>query len=219
MSPGPDVGLALVGEWSTSSSAQQRAAADAAINAWQRVPWPAGLLSYSCMLGTGGYTVLHYSQWADEDACRAFVATDRPQWVRAVDAAAPGIQHRRVTGYRLYRSRYDSTQTPECIILVTRQFDAPDIGRAREWVEAIFAVPGGDRPLPGLIAAHFHLSTDGARVLNYAEWASEDAYRSGTAGAAQRIQDNPQMRRVESWPGLTHTTVRRYHPYRSITTP
>lgn len=77
----PDAGLVLVGEWGTAD------AADATIGAWEAVRPPAGLLSYGCLLGEDDRTLLHYIQWAGEDAARAFVSTDRPRWVAAVDDA------------------------------------------------------------------------------------------------------------------------------------
>jgi C-6 monooxygenase len=30
---------------------------------------------------------------------------------------------------------------------------------------------------PGFLSANYHVSTDGARIVNYAQWASEEAYR------------------------------------------
>jgi hypothetical protein len=81
----PDAGLVLVGEWGTSGAAHQRAAADAALGAWEAVPAPEGLLSYGCLLGEDDRTLLHYVQWSGEDAARAFVSTDR--WAAAVGEA------------------------------------------------------------------------------------------------------------------------------------
>lgn len=31
-------------------------------------------------------------------------------------------------------------------------------------------------PMPGSIAAHFHISTDGTRLFNYAEWTDAQAH-------------------------------------------
>lgn len=91
----PDAGLVLIGEWGTADAAHQRAAADAAIGAWEAVRPPAGLLSYGCLLGEDDRTLLHYVQWAGEDAARAFVSAGRPRWVVAVDDAVGGIERRR----------------------------------------------------------------------------------------------------------------------------
>lgn len=103
-------------------------------------------------------------------------------------------------------------------MLVTINFDAPDSDRTREWTDAAFAVPGGDTTPPGLIAAYFHLSVDGARVLNYAEWTSADTNRAMADGASQRIQEDPQARHVfASWPGLAGFTIQHYQPFRRLT--
>jgi hypothetical protein len=214
------VGLALVGEWALDTPRRQQAAADAAIAAWQHVGWPAGLLSHSCLLGGDGQTVLHYMQWADEPACREFVATDRARWTRAVDEAVPEISRRGVVAYLPPRGRsFDSTLAPGCVVVVTREFDGPDLRRARRWVDAMFDVPGGDAPLPGMISAHLHVSTDGARAINVAQWTTEDAHRALIAGQQQRLKESPRMQQVENWPGLKRTTFKRYRPYKSATAP
>lgn len=217
----PGVGLVLVAEWVLPTPARGCEAADAAVDAWRRMPWPRGLIAHACLLGTDEPTVLHYTQWTGEGPCRAFTRTGRPRWARAVDAAAPGIECRDVTGYRLHRSRHDDVAAwpPGCVVAVSREFDGPDLARARAWTDAIFAVPSGATPLPGLISAHFHVGTDGTRVLNYAEWTSEEAHRAVTAGAEERIEADPDMSRVESWPGLVRTTVRRFRPYRGLGRP
>ena len=41
------------------------------------------------------------------------------------------------------------------------------VGEVEEWV----------RYQPGFISANYHVSRDGMTVLNYAQWASEDAYK------------------------------------------
>lgn len=216
----PDVGFVLVGEWTLDTPDRQRAAADAALDAWGRVAWPAGLLSHSCLLGTDDSVVLQYMQWTSTDACRAFVASDRSAWRRAVDSAVPGIERQGVAGYEPPRHRVDAEdQVPGCVVAVTREFDGPDLERARRWVDAIFDVPGGGEPVPGLISAHFHIAVDGARVLNVAQWTTEQAHRAMADGAAQRIEADAAMRRVERWPGLERTSFERYRPHRSVGAP
>ncbi|MEU0217996.1 hypothetical protein ABZ281_24090 [Streptomyces sp. NPDC006265] len=39
----------------------------------------------------------------------------------------------------------------------------------------------------GLVSAHFHLSTDGGHVLNYAEWPSADAYDRALAAPSSEV--------------------------------
>jgi hypothetical protein len=215
-----DVGLVVVGEWALPAPERQRAAADAAILAWDSVPWPPGLLSHSVLLGTDGGTVLHYQQWSGEHACREFVGTARRAWVRVVDDAVAGIDRRGVVGYLPPRSHVFATnQVPGCIVVISREFVGPDLARARRWVEAMFDVPGGVAPQRGLLSAHLHVSTDGARALNYAQWTTEDAHRELVDSTPDRIAESPPMRQVETWPGLTRTTVVRYHPHRSVAAP
>jgi C-6 monooxygenase len=40
------------------------------------------------------------------------------------------------------------------------------------------------RHRPGFLSANYHVSKDGSRLVNYAQWASEDAYRGS-------FRDNP----------------------------
>src|SRR5262245_16671502 len=68
-----DVGLVAIAEWRAALPAQQQAVADAALDAWNQVEWPEGLLSHWCLLGADGHSVLHYIQSVGEDAIRGFV--------------------------------------------------------------------------------------------------------------------------------------------------
>ncbi|MCZ9338887.1 antibiotic biosynthesis monooxygenase, partial [Streptomyces sp. TRM76130] len=55
------------------------------------------------------------------------------------------------------------------------------------------------------------LSTDGTRVLNYAEWASAEAHADALAAPGDGIGSAaPSWERVQNWPGLRSSTVRRY---------
>lgn len=42
------------------------------------------------------------------------------------------------------------------------------------------------RHLPGFVAANFHASTDGTRVVNYAQWESEEAFHAMLGDATAR---------------------------------
>ena len=80
--------------------------------------------------------------------------------------------------YRRYRSgtRPDAPE-PGCIVAVSVEFDGPDEARQRAWVDAVFdALASEPEPPAGGIGAHFHVSTDGTRVLNYAEWVDEASH-------------------------------------------
>ncbi len=212
----PDAGLALAGEWSTSGPEHQRRAADAALAAWQATGWPAGLLAHTCLLGQDGRSVLHYTQWAGENAARAFAGTGKPGWIRAVDGAVYGIEHRKVTAYQLYRNTTPAPGSPPagCLVTVTIDFGTPDAQRQRDWVDNVFAAAGTDSPAPaaGMLAAHFHISVDGTRVLNLAEWTTAQAHRDAIAAPAKRFHAA-----VRQFPGVAGSAVQRYTPYRRIT--
>jgi len=139
--------------------------------------------------------------------------------VRNVDNAVPDIERLGVTGYRLYRSAVADgpEQVPGCIVVVTREFDGPDLERARQMVDTLFAVPT-TAPAPGLIAAHVHISTDGARVLNYAEWVSAQAHQTAIESTPQAVKENKEWQEVHAWPGLKSTAFKRYLPYRGLAT-
>jgi hypothetical protein len=63
----------------------------------------------------------------------------------------------------------------------------------------------------GGIAAHFHLGTDGTRVLNYAEWESAQAHIDALAGDGDGVGSPTEpWHRVQTWPGLKGSTVSRY---------
>lgn len=209
--PGPADGVILAGEWRIADSGRQQSAAAAALEAWRHVPRPEGLIAHSCMLGEDGCTLLHWSQWTGQDTARAFAGAGKAAWARAVDAAVPGIEHRKVTAYRPYRSTTPSAQASAagCLVTVTVDFDGPDTGRQRAWVDTVFTAAGtaGPSPQAGMLAARFCLSLDGTRVLNLAEWTTSQAHRDAAAVPAR-----PLRTAVREFPGVTRTTVQRYVP-------
>lgn len=208
------VSVVLVGEWSVRRGDPRRAA-DTTLAAWQDRPPPAGLMAYHCLLSEDGGSVVHYQQWADPEACRAFVSTDRPRWLRSVDSQVPGIDHRRVSAYRVYRStqRRGDAQPAGCLVTVTVDFETPDPQRQRDWIDGVFAASGTDQPTPGagLLAAHFHASLDATRVLNLAEWTTAAAHRRAAAAPAPHIRAA-----VQRFPGVAGSTVARFEPYRAL---
>jgi hypothetical protein len=64
-----------------------------------------------------------------------------------------------------------------------------------------------------MIAAHFHLSTDGAGVLNLAEWATLQAHRDAAGQPAPRLRaatrDFPGVS-ILGWPGRRNDWTARY---------
>jgi hypothetical protein len=95
-----------------------------------------------------------------------------------------------------------------CIVIVEVQTDSGDT--ARTWIDAVFdALAAETTPHPGGISGHFHISLDGTRVLNYAEWVDEAAHIEAV-GQTGSIGRAPAWRKVQSMPGVENRVVRRY---------
>ncbi|MFD3728671.1 antibiotic biosynthesis monooxygenase [Streptomyces sp. NPDC058671] len=214
----PGVGAVLVSTWRVGSPERQRAAVEAIRTTWESREWPdLGLLSYSVYIGTDGDALLHHSQWTSEQAYEDFVRSYRNA---EIDAAVPGIE--RVVLHRYappYRSRVldgpGARALPGALAVVEVDFEGPDQGRRKDWVDTVFTAMDGDagkRPARGGIAAHFHLSTDGTRVLNMAEWPSERAHAEWQADAPL----DGAWARVHHYPGIAASRVRRYTPALSL---
>lgn len=65
----------------------------------------------------------------------------------------------------------------------------------------------------GMLSAHFHASTDGSRVLNYAEWTSDAAHLAFLESAARAAT----LRATGATPGVRPIGFRRFHLHHSIT--
>jgi heme-degrading monooxygenase HmoA len=219
----PDAGLVLFSEWTVGTPERQRAAMDAAMAGWANWPVPEGLLSHTCFASTDGTTVRHHSQWTDQAALDDFRRTDPPERKRAIDDAVPGLDRHGLAVYELHRSYHgtvsDGTRpVPGCIVMVDIEFVDSDRERQRQWIDAVLTALAVE-PMPGLIAAHFHTSTDGTRVVNYAEWTSEQAHQAaldtGPQGGVNRT-DLPEWRRVQEFPGMRPGRFTRYLEFRSL---
>lgn len=170
----------------------------------EKEPWPAGLISFNTLASTDGEASLVYTQWAE-------------------GAADPGLV-RRVSGgdpveYRLYRSGIrENSPVPGCIVVVSVEFDGADAQRLRRWVDTVFgALASEDKPAAGGISGHFHVSTDGTRVLNYAEWTDEQSHRDALARSGQgTVGVSDEWRKVQEVPGVRGSGFRRYQMVRSL---
>ncbi|CAL9598931.1 antibiotic biosynthesis monooxygenase [Streptomyces sp. Tu 3180] len=210
----PRIGVSLFSTWRVGTPERQKEAVEAIGRAWERRAWPAsGLLGYHVYAGEDGETLLHYSQWASEQAFEAFVKTHRQERVDEIDTAVPGIERVGLHRYRHHRSgaRQDGA-VPGCVVIVDVEFEGPDHGRTRDWADAVLdALESEPDPHPGGISAHFHLGVDGTRVLNYAEWESARAHADALAGPGNGVGSaTARWQRVQEWPGLRSSTVRRY---------
>ncbi|PNG19111.1 antibiotic biosynthesis monooxygenase [Streptomyces cahuitamycinicus] len=204
----PRIGAPLFSTWRLGTPERQRQAVEAIARTWERRPWPtADLLGYHVYAGHDGDTLLHYSQWRSEQAFEAFVKTHRQDRVDEIDTAVPGIERVEIGRYRHYRSagqKGAAAPAPGCVVVVDVRFEGPDTDRQRAWVDAVFeALESEPEAHPGGISAHFHLSTDGTRVLNYAEWESAQAHIDALAAPGEGVGSaTEQWKRVQNWPGL-----------------
>lgn len=192
----PDVGTVLVAESPAASDVDSEV--DTA-----NVPWPTGLLSVSTFASTDGERVLTYTQWAPGD-------TD-PEFVAGLTGAEP-------VEYTLYRQQVrENPPVPGCIVVIRAEFDGPDERRQRRFVDTVFEAMSSDPdPHPGGISGHFHLSTDGTRMLAYAEWTDEQAHRDAIARSEHgTVGSSPGWHRVVEFPGVKESGFRRYRLLRS----
>lgn len=216
------VGAVLASTWRVGTPDRQRAAVEAIRKTWESRDWPdLGLLSYSVYTGTDGDTLLHYSQWTSEEAYQEFVRTFRSDRNAEIDAAVPGIErvalHRYAPPYRSIATEGDD-RIPGCVVIVDVEFDGPDADRQRAWVDGVIeAVETDPKLAPGGISGHFHLGVDGTRILNYAEWESEQAHIEALARPGEGVgSPSPQWAKVREYPGVTGGRVRRYLPALSL---
>ncbi|MGW0614633.1 antibiotic biosynthesis monooxygenase [Streptomyces sp. NPDC002788] len=78
--------------------------------------------------------------------------------------------------------------------------------RREEWVDLVLkALEDDPEGHAGLVSAHFHVSTDGRHVLNYAEWESAEAYDRALAAPSTDAWE-----RVRTCPGVARATGSRY---------
>ncbi|MGW4942185.1 hypothetical protein ACWEOZ_11420 [Actinoplanes sp. NPDC004185] len=198
-----DAAFVVSGEWAVGSADQLAAAAEAVIAARRRGPWPDGLLAYSLFIDADGDLLRDYAQWTDEGA-----AGQEPD-IEAV--------RRDRTAYHLYRGGRSAAATPPGAMVAVR-VDTDGDALARTWVDAVFEALDQDADLPaGGLGAFFHVSTDGRRVLNYAEWVSADAHRRALAATGRGISSGPLWDKVQTMPGVRPQSVTRYHLYRTLT--
>ncbi len=217
-----DAGIVKASTWDVGTPERQHQAVEAVQEAWNSREWPRpGPLSYTVHAGEDGKTLLHYSQWADEESYHAFFRSGRDERNADIDAAVPGIERLTLNTYELYRSSAGVdpyAPEPGCVVIVDVEFEGADGARQRDWVDRVFEALGTDpMPAPGGIAGHFHVSTDGTRVLNYAEWVSAQAHIDALAASGNGVGSRtPQWERVQAYPGVTGGGVHRYTPALSL---
>lgn len=180
-----DDGLTFFSTWRLGTPERQRATVEAIARAWESREWPhEGLLSYSVYEGLDGQTLMHHSQWRDEQAYQDFFARGRDERNAEIDAAVPGIERVGLTRTSRYRGVGPGTGVPTDFTTVEADLAGADLDRRRGWADASLAAHAA---VPGLVAAHAHLSTDGTRGLTYAQWTRE-AGGAVADGTAQRYR-------------------------------
>ncbi|WP_338777243.1 antibiotic biosynthesis monooxygenase [Streptomyces sp. DG1A-41] len=201
----PRIGAPFFSTWRVGTPERQRQTVEAIGRTWERRPWPVGdLLAYHVYAGHDGSTLMHHSQWSDERGYEAFVTAHRQERVEEIDTAVPGIERVGLGRYGRYRSReraVGDVRVPGLIVTVRIDFEEGAGERREEWVDLVLKAVGDDPERDaGLISAHFHLSTDGGHVLNYAEWESGQAYDEALAAPAtdtwERVRTYPVVKTV-----------------------
>ncbi|MEU9154924.1 hypothetical protein AB0D59_31280 [Streptomyces sp. NPDC048417] len=131
----------------------------------------------------------------------------------------PGIERVGVVAGTLRRSSpaYGPAAGAACVVLVTRVFDSPDLGRAKGLVEAMFQGSADTPSADGLLSANFYVSAEGAQVFNYALWTSADAHARAIAQRPAELEANEEWQRAHAWPGLVSTTFQRFRPLLRLT--
>ncbi|MFE9824080.1 monooxygenase [Streptomyces sp. NPDC005791] len=205
-----DAGLALVGPLYVGSPHLQQKVADAIVAEWAAAPRPEGLLSQSCYVSTDGENVWTYEQWTELSAYRATGTQEPPAPLRGLGPDGADIERCAPTPFQRYRSRvYEPSSVPTRF--VAPAFDTDGRAPQRGIIDALL-----DGPLttatPGLIAAHFHYSLDGGRVLNFAEFTEDSAHEffldSPSAQVTTRItQDMPGVRGIGGRRYVLHGSV------------
>jgi len=205
-----EVGTTMISEWGVATKPRQQAALHAIERTWRERPWPEGLRSYHVFPSIDGTTLLHCSRWSEDAAFEAFVARHRDARINVIDAEVPDIVPDGLGRFKLYRSHLAqrSPAPTGCIVVV--RVEAASAALQQAWVDTVCSALEGDQ-IPGLIAAHFHVCDDG-RIVNLAQWESEEAHVKAVAGGAGIAQrDTPEWLRVRTMPGITQAGMQRFH--------
>ncbi|WP_399085934.1 antibiotic biosynthesis monooxygenase [Streptomyces sp. BBFR2] len=177
-----DAATALISRWIVPDPAVQSAVADAVLGVWEAQERPDAMLSLSVFLGLDGTEVLHHAQWTSDEAHREWARAHRPAALAPLDAAIPGIRRPGLVRYRLDRSHVpEGASGREPGALVTPVFAVSGPAARRALADAVLGALA-DARVPGLLGAHLHVSEDGSRVLNHAEWVDLAAWRAFADG-------------------------------------
>ncbi|MFF9671143.1 antibiotic biosynthesis monooxygenase [Streptomyces eurythermus] len=166
----PSAGTTLMSEWLTGTAERSRTAADALLHEWAAAQAPAGRLAQHVFLSLDGTGLFFYAQWTSDEEHLAWARARRTEVVSRVDALVPGIERPGLIRTRLARSVVHDARRSAGLFTV-RTVSAGD-------VEAATA------PVPGLLAAHLHVTSDGERTVVVTEWADAASQEAATRSDA-----------------------------------
>lgn len=161
----PDSGIAMVSTLYVGTPAEQRAEARRVTAVYCENSLPTGFVSFSAFGSTDGETLLTYAQWVNDEAHRRFEQT--------LDSSKREIRTEPMRFVPYRSSVLEQHAKPGILVAPTFDVDGPN--RQRRPIDALMDGPLS-KTIPGLFASHFHISLDGSRVLNWAEWADEAAH-------------------------------------------
>lgn len=200
-----DARAIFMSHWYVAGADQGRAVLNEIADAWEGVSRPADVLSFSCYLSTGSdhFTVMTYVQCTRPDSYRPFV--------HGLPTAAARVEP---VEYRLHSSVLLAPDASAAAAVVVASFDVDGPERQRHIIssvtENIEKSPRTEQT--GLIASHFHVSLDGTRVINFAEWTSDEEHIAFLEGATR----HRSLRLATDTPGVRPIGFTRYHLYRAI---
>jgi len=215
-----DAGAVVVSEFTVFTPERQRTVGEEIVSGLREgASWPEGLLSANLFASTDGDTVLSYDQWTSNEAYHRSLSGQHRMKANRVDLGVSEAERSEPVDYRLYRSRSRDDAPPVgCVVIVRVMFLGPDEERQRRWVDTVFEALEAETELhPGGISGHFHLSSDGTQVLNYAEWTDEAAHREALAASGQgTIGPGPRWLEVLNFGGVVSNGFKRYKLLRSL---
>jgi MFS transporter, DHA2 family, multidrug resistance protein len=102
--------------------------------------------------------------------------------------------------FTLYRSVHTGLADPAgCIVIVDFRVKSSKI--ARQWVDELIDASAGMTAPQGMLSAHFHISSDGTRMINYAEWVDSDSHQRSVDRRPQH-EHNRVTEVVDQTPGI-----------------
>ncbi|XHB98877.1 hypothetical protein ABWH97_11305 [Nitratireductor sp. ac15] len=208
----PEAGLILISYWSVASPSLQREAAKLAMDLWDNVAWPEGLLSHHVFGGHDGKTVINYAQWRYNRDFDAYLASDQPDRAEKIEDHPAGITRESIDRFRLYRRLEGAAKTavPACFVLVS--FDLEPPAKAETLVDTIIAAARSsalsDADTKGSIASHFHINHDATQVVNVAEFVDTQSHESLVQSALR--DDSPVIKAISEIEGVTPPRFQRF---------